>query len=89
MPIYKTLAKLSPDFLAALDDEQKAKVDKWQAPHHSFSDHAMGGADKHTTEITLKQKDAIAPKHIRKALSEAGHTEVNYSKGVVKRQVWP
>ena len=70
--------------LAALNSKQKKAVDELYHPHHGFSDHAMGGAANHRVEIPLKAPNIIAPKHIVKALGEAGHKEVNYSKGVVK-----
>ena len=87
MKIYKTLTNLHKDFkilAAPLNENQKNKVNSWETPHHSFSDKAMGGSDKHTTEVALKSSHIIPPKHIVKALGEAGHSEVNYSKGVVK-----
>ena len=87
MKIYKTLTNLHKDFqilAAPLNENQKNKVNSWETPHHSFSDHAMGGLDKHTVEVPLKEKHILPPKHIVKALGEAGHSEVNYSKGVVK-----
>lgn len=70
----------------ALNPEEKAQVDKWERPHHYFSDHAFkDSTDGHRVYIPLEHpQDSVVKSHVEDHLRRHGYEMHDYVSGIAK-----